>query len=78
MPADDETNGRVTLAVVQRDIQHLSERIDEFIAESRGCRKDHEDRIRSLEASGRRSNWQDVGAYLTAIAAGIAGWLGGK
>jgi hypothetical protein len=85
----DSTEGRVTLAILGSEIQHLTEEVrgwraetKELIADSRAeyraLVKDHEDRIRTLESSNRRGVAADVGAYLAAIGAGIAGFFGGN
>lgn len=85
----DATNSRVTLAVVQNDIRHLCQKQDVWHEEMRQSLSemrrdlrertdDHEQRIRCLEGANRQGIWRDVGAFFAAIAAGVAGWIGGK
>ena len=50
----DTDNGRVTLAVIQADIRHLSSLLEAHIAKSSDCHDDHETRIRGLETSVTR------------------------
>jgi len=89
VPADDETNGRVTLAVLQSEMRHQADRqnmqheelcraINELRVDVRERTDDHEGRIRRLEGSDRRGNWQDIGAALAGVGAALAAWLGGK
>ena len=75
-------NGKVTMAILGVKVDNLASTVERYHAEL--CRemrerdKDHEDRIRALEAAGRKSGWLDLGAYLVAIGAGIAGAITGK
>lgn len=91
MPSDGpaNTNTRVTLAVVKRDIEHLTAEVRQYRAEMHEqmlmqraeCRErstDHEQRIRSLEGNNRQGFYRDIGAFAAAIGAGIFGWLTGK
>jgi len=75
----EDGNGRVTLAVVQRDVQHLADTVqryhDDLCREMRERDQDHEERIRSLEGASRQGIWRDVGAFLAALGAGIVGVL---
>jgi len=83
----DTPNGRVTLAVVQNEIQHIRDDLREYHLES--CRRsqemearfmrlveDHEARLRNLEGSQGWNIWRDVGAFMTAIGAFVAGLAG--
>ena len=82
MPESDD--GRITLAVVKNEISHLRNDVERMHRDL--CSKiqnvdqrmmdeikDHEDRLRSLEGSQPWNIWRDAGAFLAAIAAGIAG-----
>lgn len=80
----DSDDGRVTLAVVQNEIRHLRGDVERMhrdlctkmqTAETRMLDeiKDHEERLRNLEGSQPWNVWRDAGAFLAAIAAGIAG-----
>lgn len=84
--APDTENGRVTLAVLKTEIQHLCGKQDlwheelrdalaELKADLRERTDDHEKRIRSLEGADRQGVWRDVGAFLAAAVAAIVGSL---
>jgi len=84
MSEDDD--GRVTLAIIQRDIHHLCGKVDRYHEETKislakreeDCReahKDHEARLRSLEAGERQAMYRDAGTFATAMAGIIAGVL---
>ena len=74
MPAKpNSTNGRVTLAVLQNDIAHLTDEVRGYRAETKELVQDHEDRLRTLEGSNRQGLWRDLGVLFAAIGAGIAG-----
>jgi len=47
-----DTNGRVTLAVIRRDLDEVKAAIDNLTHEIREDRKCNEDRLRALEMSG--------------------------
>jgi hypothetical protein len=70
-----EDNNRVTVAILKSEMTHLRETIDRYHQEVCEDIKDHEDRLRSLEGRRSWSVWADVGAYIAAIGAGIAGAL---
>jgi hypothetical protein len=74
-------DGRITLAVIQRDIQHLTSMITAYIEDSEKCHRDHEMRLRSLEGwrpqveEKQRTSTGLLAAFtivVTAIGAGIA------
>ena len=52
MAVGDPNEGRVTLAVIRRDIDGISARLEEMIHEIREDRKCTEDRLRALETAG--------------------------
>jgi len=56
MAVNDPTNGegRVTLAIIRRDIDGINSRLDGLIREIREDRKSTEERLRSLENCGTR------------------------
>ena len=51
----DENNGRVTLAVLQRDIKHLSEKIDSYFERNNQVIDNHENRLSTLEKAVAQS-----------------------
>jgi len=80
----DSNNGRVTMAILQNDIQHLSETMQrrfvevlKELAEVKECSKDNEMRIREVERKQDkmegRSNVQDV---VLAVATAVGTILG--
>jgi len=80
----DTDNGRVTMAILQNDIQHLSETMQrrfvevlKELAEVKECSKDNEMRIREVERKQDkmegRSNVQDV---VLAVATAVGTILG--
>lgn len=73
----DANNSRVTLAVVQRDIQHVIEKLDRYHQELCKELEDHEGRLRALEGQSRQGVWRDLGVFVAAIAAGVAGVVTG-
>lgn len=73
-------NSRVTLAVLQRDILHLTEQVEAMRGDVCGRLDDHEDRIRVNEKQvtqlSTRSNIGDVGATMAAaVMAALAFFL---
>jgi len=52
MAVNDPTEGRVTLAVIRRDLDEVKSAIDNLIHEIREDRKCTEDRLRAMELSG--------------------------
>jgi len=48
-------NGRVTLAVLQRDIKHLSEKIDSYFERNNQVIDNHENRLSTLEKAVAQS-----------------------
>jgi hypothetical protein len=73
-------DGRITLAVIQRDIHHLTDKITAYIEDSEKCHRDYEMRLRSLEGWRPRveekqdANTNRLAAFtviMTAIGAGI-------
>ena len=76
--ADGGSNDRVTVAVLKSEIGHLGEKIDRYHYEVCEDLRDHEDRLRELEGRQSWSLYRDIGAYLAAIGAGIAGAFTGK
>ena len=52
MAVNDPTEGRVTLAVIRRDLDDVKSAIDNLIHEIREDRKCTEDRLRAMELSG--------------------------
>ena len=80
----DSANGRVTLAVVQNEIKHVRADLERYhkelcsqVRESderhMDMLRDHEERLRNLEGSQGWNVWRDVGAFMAAIGAGVAG-----
>lgn len=80
----EQSNGRVTLAVVQNEIHHLRSDLERYHREMcdqmresddriSEMLKDHETRLRSLEGSQGWNIWRDLGAFIAAVLAGIAG-----
>jgi len=59
-------NGRVTLAVLQNDVKHLTERVDIVI-------EDHENRLRHIE---KQSTWKWVAHVAQGIGLGLSSWFG--
>ena len=83
---DAGPNDRVTVAILQTEMQHLRQDIKNYTESmekaierrERECgerHSDHEQRIRDLEGAGRNSIYRDLGVFLTAIAAGVTGAL---
>ena len=52
MAVNDPTEGRVTLAVIRRDLDEVKSAIDNLTHEIREDRKCTEDRLRAMELSG--------------------------
>ena len=80
---EDPGNGRVTLAVIQRDIQHLSQLLEDHIDICTAGANDREHRLRIMEDHvGRLEERQGVIAAaqvsFTTIASLIAGWFGAR
>lgn len=48
---DNDSNGRVTLAIIDQKLIHICERVDEFIETYKGGHADHEERIRENESA---------------------------
>jgi len=82
-------NGRVTLAILKREIQYLTNEVQGMRAESKEERSkiridlskvldDHEDRLRSVEGGARQGLWRDVGAFTAAVVSGLVAWAAGK
>ena len=82
----DSDNGRVSLAIVQNEITHLRGDVERMHRDL--CQKvkdgddriakmleDHEERLRTLEGSQPWNVWRDLGTFVTAVIAGVAGWL---
>ena len=80
---------RITLAVVQRDVQHLSREITAWRDEAKASRAeisqvmhkildDHEDRLRELERKQGRSIWYDLGAGAVGAVGAVLGAVGLK
>ena len=87
MAPDD--NSRVTVAVLkaemnhlaltlQAEMQHLSNNQDRYHQQLCKELDDHEQRLRDLEAAKPWSLYRDVGAFVAAIGAGLAGVFSGK
>lgn len=74
----DTTNGRVTLAVLQNDIKHLSEKLDLYHEEMCKNHGDHEFRLRTLEGAKGWVVFRDVGAYVLALLAAAVAALTGR
>lgn len=84
----DTDNGKVTLALLNNNILHISRRLDELCAEMVQARADHESRIRELEAWQRttQERWrqhevehQDMAVknrIAEAVTAGVAALVG--
>lgn len=66
----NDGNGRVTMAVLRNDIQHLRTDVQQWRDELREDLGDHEDRIRGLEKSDTLTK---VGAGLAASVAALVG-----
>ena len=75
MTPDQAPNERVTLAVVQNEVQHVRADIQQLRIDILTRTEDHEDRIRSLE---RQSPWRSVAEAITGIVAVAAIALGFK
>lgn len=82
----DSDNGRVTMAILQNEIRHLSEevkrlrqdlcgKIEAYEERARSVHQDHEERLRTLEGSQGWNVWRDLGTFLAAVGAGLAGFL---
>lgn len=80
----EESNSRVTLAVLQNEIKHVRTDLERYhrdmcdqmqSSDDRIMQmlQDHEGRLRTLEGSQGWNVWRDVGAFMTALGAGIAG-----
>lgn len=87
----DTDNGRVTLAVIQNDILHLTNLLEDHIASDNKRADDREERLRCLEQvripaiENRVSRVEEKQGALavgqgifTTIAAVIAGWFGSR
>ena len=61
MAATPESNGRVTLAIIQKDIGHLSDDVEELSADVRRACDNYEKRIAALEvwSVGRQVKWDE-------------------
>jgi len=51
--AEEDSNHRVTNAILKRDLEHLLSEFKEFTAEIKENNRDHEARIRTLEGNQR-------------------------
>ena len=65
-------NGKL-LARIDERTKHIAERIDTNHDELCKRLDDHEKRLRNLEGSQGWNVWRDIGAFVTAIGAGVAG-----
>lgn len=88
-PVPDDSNGRVTMAILATKLEHLTDEIRQYRSETRDqmheCRgeqqkvtADHESRLRDLEGSTRQGLYRDIAAFLSAIGAGIVSFVAGK
>ena len=88
-PATDDTNGRVTMAILATKLEHLTEEIRQYRAENKeqlgACRaesqhahEDHEKRLRDLEGNTRQGLYRDIAAFISALAAGVVSFIAGK
>jgi hypothetical protein len=68
-----ESNNRVTLAVVQNEVRHTREDIQQLRQDIVGWRDDHEERIRSLE---KKSIVRVITEFITAGVAAVGVVLG--
>ena len=61
------------IARIDERTKHIAERID--LNHDELCKRlaDHEERLRSLEGSQGWNVWRDIGAFVAAIGAGVAG-----
>ena len=79
----DTPEGKVTLAVIQSDIRHLTGIVEALSDKMQSCHEDHEQRLRSLETRVTRIE-QKQGvlatgqAAFTTAAAVVAGWFGSR
>ena len=82
----DTDDGKITLAVLKIEIQHLRADIERMSRDL--CRKiedgdrrsgekfeDHEERLRSLEGSQPWNLYRDVGVLITAVGTAIGSWF---
>jgi hypothetical protein len=79
----DTDNGRVTLAVINSQLEHLTQLLEKHIEDDAKCRDDHETRIRSLEKrttqiEGKQTAIAAGQSVFTAVAALLAGWFGSR
>ena len=77
MSDDSSDNGRLLIRLDERT-KRIEEKLDGMCKQNEKRYDDHEARLRDLEKSGRTGRYADIGAYLTAIAAGITAVLTGK
>ena len=61
------------IARIDERTKHIAERIDTNHDELCKRLDDHEKRLRSLEGSQGWNVWRDIGAFVAAIGAGVAG-----
>ena len=73
MSEDLPTGNGKLLARIDERTKHIAERID--LNHDELCKRleDHEHRLRSLEGSQGWNVWRDIGAFVAAIGAGVAG-----
>lgn len=77
MPEASGDNGRLLIRLDERT-KRIEAKLDEMCKAHEKQYDDHEQRLRQLEKSGRTGTYADIGAYLTAIGAGIVGALTGQ
>jgi hypothetical protein len=87
--APDDTNGRVTMAILATKLDHLTDEIRQYRTEAKEqlstCRvesqhthEDHEKRLRELEGSTRQGLYRDIAAFISALGAGVVSFIAGK
>ena len=74
--ADGDGSKPVTNEVLLEKIENLTTYIKEMRTDLCDKIKDHEGRLREVEKRGWTK--QDVGAYITALGAGVASFLAGN
>jgi hypothetical protein len=74
---DSSDNGRLLIRLDERT-KRIEDKLDGMCKQYEKRHDDHEARLRALEKSGRTGTYADIGAYLTAMAAGFTAVLTGK
>jgi hypothetical protein len=78
MTAGAVTNNGKLLVRLDERTQRIEDKLDGYCDRADKQHDDHEQRLRDLEAGRGWAVFRDVGAYVMAIAAGVAAGLSGQ